>query len=285
MTSAISGPAVSTLVVGPAEELESVLPGQPTSHVDRVESAADAILSLAAKAYDLVVVDHTAPGDVTEEQLVYMRALRALRPGAKTILLVSHSTTRKVIEALRHGMFAYFSRPLDLPAVRDAIAQALSIRKWSDGIEVLSAAPDFITVRMRCSLPTADRLAQFMKELPCALNGDERCELSMAFREMLLNAIEHGGKLDPNEWVLVSRVRTRRAIVYHIQDPGNGFSREDLCHAAISNPEDNPAAHLEVRMAENMRPGGFGMLIASQSVDEVIYSQTGNEVILIKHLD
>jgi len=172
-----------------------------------------------------------------------------------------------------------------LPAVRDAIAQALSIRKWSDGIEVLSAAPDFITVRMRCSLPTADRLAQFMKELPCALNGDERCELSMAFREMLLNAIEHGGKLDPNEWVLVSRVRTRRAIVYHIQDPGNGFSREDLCHAAISNPEDNPAAHLEVRMAENMRPGGFGMLIASQSVDEVIYSQTGNEVILIKHLD
>ena len=42
---------------------------------------------------------------------------------------------------------------------------------------------------------------------------------------------------------------------------------------------------MEIRDAENIRPGGFGMLIASQSVDEVIYNQKGNEVILIKHLD
>ena len=231
-----------------------------------------------------MLVDHTAAGDVTDEQLAYMRALQAIRPGSKTIVLVSHTTTRKVIEALRHGMFAYFSRPLDLPAVRDAIAQALSIQQWSDGIEALSAAPDFISVRLRCCLHTADRLAQFMKELPCTLADEERAELSMAFREMLLNAIEHGGKLDPNEWVRVSRVRTKRTIVYHIHDPGEDFSREDLRHAAISDPP-GPTAHIETREAENMRPGGFGMLIASHSVDEVIYSQNGNEVILIKHFD
>jgi hypothetical protein len=34
-----------------------------------------------------------------------------------------------------------------------------------------------------------------------------------------------------------------------------------------------------------MRPGGFGMLITSHFVDEVIYNQKGNEVILIKHVD
>ena len=285
MTSAVSGRVISALVVGPAEELEFMLPNQVPSQLDRVESPAHAILRLAIKAYDLVLVDHTAAGDVTDEQLAYMRALQAIRPGSKTIVLVSHTTTRKVIEALRHGMFAYFSRPLDLPAVRDAIAQALSIQQWSDGIEVLSAAPDFITVRLRCCLYTADRLAQFMKELPCTLADEERAELSMAFREMLLNAIEHGGKLDPNEWVRVSRVRTKRTIVYHIHDPGEGFSRENLRHAAISNPPERPTAHIEIREAENMRPGGFGMLIASHSVDEVIYSQNGNEVILIKHFD
>jgi anti-sigma regulatory factor (Ser/Thr protein kinase) len=80
-------------------------------------------------------------------------------------------------------------------------------------------------------------------------------------------------------------VRTKRTIVYHIHDPGEGFSREDLKHAAISNPPEHPTAHMEIRMAENLRPGGFGMLIASHSVDEVIYSQKGNEVILIKHFD
>lgn len=169
--------------------------------------------------------------------------------------------------------------------MRDAIACALSTSNRADGIELLSAEPDFISIRLRCRVQTADRLAQFMREIPSALTEDDRIELSTAFREMLLNAIEHGGKLDPNEWVRVSRVRTRRTIVYHIVDPGEGFCRTELKHAAIANPEDNPLAHMEIREAQTIRPGGFGMLIASRSVDEVIYNEQGNEVILIKHLE
>jgi anti-sigma regulatory factor (Ser/Thr protein kinase)/CheY-like chemotaxis protein len=285
MASAVSERAVSVLLVGAADDLESLLPDKVPREVDRAEAPAQAIARLAGKHYDVVLINHTAEGDVTEEQIAYMRALQAVRPGSKFILLVSHTTTRKVIEALRHGMFAYFSRPFDPCAVRDAIVQALSLTAWFDGIEVLSAAPEFISVRLHCNMYTADRLAQFMKELPGALSDAERSELSTAFREMLLNAIEHGGKFDPSEWVHVSRVRTKRTIVYYIHDPGKGFSRADLKHAAISNPPEDPTAHMEIRTAENMRAGGFGMLITSQLVDEVIYNQQGNEVILIKHLD
>jgi anti-sigma regulatory factor (Ser/Thr protein kinase) len=32
-----------------------------------------------------------------------------------------------------------------------------------------------------------------------------------------------------------------------------------------------------------MRPGGFGILLAQGVVDELIYSETGNEVLMIKH--
>jgi anti-sigma regulatory factor (Ser/Thr protein kinase)/CheY-like chemotaxis protein len=284
------GPAVlerpiSVLVVGPGTELQAMLPAELAVDVDRARGPADAIVRLARKAYDLILIDHTADGDLTEEQVGYLRALQAIRPRTKTVVLASHTTTRKVIEALRHGVAAYFSKPFDAPAIRDAIAQALSVPHWTEGIELLSAEPDFISLRLRCHLHTADRLAQFMKEVPCELGDDERAELATALREMLLNAIEHGGKLNPNEWVRVSRVRTRRAIVYHIEDPGEGFSRSALKHAAVCNPPDDPVAHVEVREAENLRPGGFGMLIASHSVDEVIYSQAGNEVILVKYLD
>ena len=80
-------------------------------------------------------------------------------------------------------------------------------------------------------------------------------------------------------------MRTTRAILYRIYDPGEGFSRSDLKHAAISNPPGRPMAHMEIREEENMRPGGFGMLITSRTVDEVVYNQKGNEVILLKHLD
>jgi len=33
-----------------------------------------------------------------------------------------------------------------------------------------------------------------------------------------------------------------------------------------------------------LRPGGFGMLLVRKLVNEVLYSESGNEVLLIKHL-
>jgi anti-sigma regulatory factor (Ser/Thr protein kinase)/CheY-like chemotaxis protein len=280
-SSAVTEQASTALLVGPPDDLEALFPVA----VDRADSPATALIRLASKRYDVVVVNHTAEDEVTNEQISYLRAAKAMRPDAKLIVLVTHTTTAKVIEALREGTFAYFSRPFNPAAVQEAIALAFALPGRNDGIEVVSAEPDFITVRLRCCIETADRLALFLKELPSSLSEEERGHLSAALREMLMNAIEHGGKLDRNEWVQVSRVRTQRTIVYHIKDPGEGFSRKDLKHAAVTNPPDDPTAHVEIRESQNMRPGGFGMLIASELVDEVIYNQRGNEVILIKHLD
>ena len=39
------------------------------------------------------------------------------------------------------------------------------------------------------------------------------------------------------------------------------------------------------REAEGMRPGGYGLLLAAGTVDELIYSEIGNEVLLIKYVD
>jgi len=33
-----------------------------------------------------------------------------------------------------------------------------------------------------------------------------------------------------------------------------------------------------------LRPGGFGILLTRQLVDELIYNETGNEVLLIKYV-
>jgi anti-sigma regulatory factor (Ser/Thr protein kinase) len=285
MASAVSERVASVLLIGPADELESLLPNGVPHEVDRVGNAAAAMARLEVRCYDVVLINHPSEGDATAEQLAYVRAAHAACPDSKFILLVAHTTSPGVIEALSQGMFAYFSRPFEPSAVRYAIVQALSLSAIADGVEVLSASPDFFTVRLRCRLDTAERIAQFMTELPCNLSKQEKGELSMALREMLLNAIEHGGKLNPNEWVHVSRIRTKRTLVYHIHDPGEGFSRSSLKHAAISNPPDNPTAHAEIRMASDLRPGGFGIMLASEFVDDVIYNQKGNEVILIKHLD
>jgi anti-sigma regulatory factor (Ser/Thr protein kinase) len=105
-----------------------------------------------------------------------------------------------------------------------------------------------------------------------------------AFRELLMNSIEHGGKGDPRKRVRASLLRTQRQVIVHIHDPGTGFDIDFLPHAAISNPDDDPTRHVEVRAESGRRPGGFGILLTRNMVDELLYNERGNAVLFIKYL-
>jgi anti-sigma regulatory factor (Ser/Thr protein kinase) len=151
------------------------------------------------------------------------------------------------------------------------------------GIEVLSAHRDWISLRINSQILTADRLVSFLKEMQQDLAEGPREELMMAFREILMNAIEHGAEFRPGKVIDVAAVHTKRAIVFYVHDPGSGFRWESLEHAAIGNPESDVTHHVEVRDQKGMRPGGFGILIAKGVVNELIYSEIGNEVLMIKY--
>ena len=109
--------------------------------------------------------------------------------------------------------------------------------------------------------------------------------VAQAFRELLTNAVEWGGKLDPSRKVRISCVRTKRLLLYRIADPGEGFDIDRLRHAAIMNPDDDPMRHLSVREEQGLRPGGFGLAMTRSLVDDLIYNEARNEVLLIKYLD
>lgn len=121
-------------------------------------------------------------------------------------------------------------------------------------------------------------------ELEIEMPHDIWEDVAAAFRELLLNAIEHGGKSDARKRVKVSLLHTARALVVHVQDPGKGFSLESLRHSALANPEDDPTRHVEIRAEQGQRPGGFGILMASNLVDELHYNERGNEVVFVKNL-
>ena len=154
---------------------------------------------------------------------------------------------------------------------------------WDDGIEVVSATPEWIRLAARCDVKTADRLLQFFREM-ADLPDAEKYDVAVALREMLLNAIEHGGRLDPSRYVEVSYLRARYMVLCRVKDPGEGFSLDEIRHAAIANPPDDPIRHQEYRDQLGLRPGGFGVLLTRSFVDEVIYGEKGNEVVLVKYL-
>ena len=53
----------------------------------------------------------------------------------------------------------------------------------------------------------------------------------------------------------------------------------------IAKPADDLIAHIRRREEEGLPPGGFGLLLAKGTVDELLYNEIGNEVLLIKYID
>ncbi|HZD77233.1 MAG TPA: ATP-binding protein [Acidobacteriaceae bacterium] len=243
---------------------------------------ADALQRLRMRSFGVVI---TNPDSAVDEDLALLEEMRTIRPGVKCIVLASHSTPDEVIAALRARVFACFTPPFDTGEIANLARAAASDSQWREDIQVLSAKPGWVSVRVNCRLLTAERLMTFAKELNAQLPEDIRHEILLALREILLNAMEHGAAFNPEQVVEVTAVRTGRALVFYVRDPGAGFRRESLSHAAGTEPSDDPLAHIAQREEDGMRAGGYGLLLVSGIVDELIYSEIGNEVLLIKYVE
>ncbi len=248
--------------------------------VETAHGSLDALQRLRKRAFDVMV---TSGRSHIDEDLALLQESRRVRPGLKAIFLAPSATAPDVIAALRAHVFGCLVAPFTMTEIADMIRGAAEAVDWHDGIQVIAARPEWISLRVTCSLMTAERLTGFMSAMRRDVSESVRDELLFAFREVLMNAMEHGAGFDPDKVIDVSAVRTERAVVYYFRDPGDGFDTDEGSNPAIANPATDPIAHLEFRAAQGLRPGGFGLLLVRQLVDEVMYSETGNEVLLIKH--
>lgn len=247
----------------------------------RVEDNKAALALLQKERCEIVVTGEKSTG---QEDVELLLKIRRVWPHTHLIILTDESTPADVIAAIRGRAFSYFSKPYTQEAFAEMLRLATETSVWDEGIELVSATPAWIILAARCDRATADRLIQFVHEMT-DLPQEEQEKVGLAFREMLLNAIEHGGHFDPSKHVEISYVRARHMVMCRIKDPGKGFSLRENPYAATSNPPDDPTRHMEYREAEGMRPGGFGILMAEKLVDELIYGEKGNDVLLIKYLD
>jgi anti-sigma regulatory factor (Ser/Thr protein kinase)/ActR/RegA family two-component response regulator len=273
------------LVIGRDPALAGALHASHHLKAHDVETCAgpfEAAHILRSRAIDVVLTDPTTE---LAEDLALIKEFGRIRPGLRTIVLAPQLSNADVITALREHVYACFTRPLDYEDVADMARTAIEDVSWRDGIEVVSGLPHWITLKVTCQLVNADRLTRFMHEYRTDLPSEDRDLLITAFREMLLNAMEHGAGFDHEKVIEVTAARTQRAIVFHFKDPGNGFDRTDLAHAARSSHPDELIKSSDARLESGVRPGGFGMLIVRQIVDELVYNERGNEVLLVKHLE
>jgi anti-sigma regulatory factor (Ser/Thr protein kinase) len=242
----------------------------------------DAIHRLRCRMFSVML---TSPDGAIEEALALIEEMRLIRPQLKCIVLAPYSTPEEVIAALRARVLGCFTPPFDAYAIHCVALSAATADDSQEDIEVLSARPGWVAVRVNCRLATAERLMSFAREFAAQLPETARQEIMVALREILMNAMEHGAQFNPDQVVEVNAIRTARAMTFRVRDPGAGFRKEALTHAAYANPPGNLTAHAVEREQQGMRAGGYGMLLAAGTVDELIYNETGNEVILIKYLE
>lgn len=273
----------SALLIGDdeavSEALKSILAPEGWT-LEKCDSLTDALTLAQSHQYSLLVTSRETSG---KEDVEFLQRIRKIKPHTRVIILTDESTPEDVIASMRAHAFGYLSKGFSVETLAETVHTVLETPAWDDGIEILSATPNLITLAVRCTMVAAERLLQFMREI-ADLPEEEGRDAGMAFREMLLNAMEHGGHFDPEKYVEICYVRARHVVMARIKDPGDGFTLEEVRHAAIGNPPDDPIAHVIRRNEEGMRPGGYGVMLAKNLVDELIYGEKGNEVLLVKYL-
>jgi hypothetical protein len=226
-------------------------------HLEYAVGHADSLQRLRMRSFGVVI---TGAHSSIDEDLALLGEIRGIRPAVKCIALAPETTPDEVIAALRAHVFACFTAPFDPDAIADIAKIAASDNEWRDHIEIVSARPGWVTVRANCHMLTAERLLIFANELHSQVSDNIRKEMMHALREILLNALDHGAAFNPEQVIEVTGIQTARSLVFYVRDPGPGFRP--------SEQEGN----------------SYSRLVSSGTVDELIYSDVGNEVLLIKYL-
>lgn len=279
----VTGEHFQALIVDSSPEFNQLLANlfDPSEWTIRYAADNKNALKLAQEeSFDLIITGERTSG---QEDVELLRRLRLVRPHTRLIILADEFVPGDVLNSIRERAFSYFARPFSSERLAEIIRLSMIEPCWDDGIEILSATPEWIRVSVRCDIVAANRLFQFYREAS-GLPDVEAEEVVSAFREIFLNAMEHGCQFDPSHYIEVGYVRTNRVVMCRVKDPGAGFSLDELKHSALANPPHDPFHHMEEREARGMRPGGFGILMAQKLVDELLYNEQGNEALLIKYL-
>jgi CheY-like chemotaxis protein len=281
--SVASAPQKTALVVSSDDDIDELLMSVLVAegwNTQRVVDNQDALSLARTKPFDLIITGRKTSGP---EDLELLRLIRSARPHIRLIILTDEWTPGDIIAAMRQGAFSYVSAPFEPSALAKMVRAAMAEPCWDDGIEILSATPACVRLAARCDLLTANRVVQFLHGFGGIPQADKD-QIISAFREILINAMDHGAHFDPSQHVEISFVRSRRAITCRVKDPGQGFSLEELRHAATSTSLEELFNKVAVREEKGLRPGGLGILMAKKLVDELIYDKKGNDVLLIKYL-
>ncbi len=248
-----------------------------TAEVISYETALQGLDALRGGDFDLLLLDLGLP------DLPGLEVLARLRGSpTRVVIITADDTPASLLQAIRGNAYEYLRKPFTTDQIADLVRRALAVGAEPE-IQVLSGKQEWLELSIPCTRDSVERIEHFVRQLDSDLALDLMEPVAQAFRELLMNAVEWGGGLDPQRRVRISCLRTPHMLLYRIADPGPGFKFDGLMHSAAVNPNGALGSTL-VREQQGLRPGGLGVLMVRAIADDLIYNESQNEVVLVKYL-
>lgn len=247
--------------------------------VTACSTASEGLAALPSGHFDLLLLDLGLP-DI--HGLEVLARIRQLGIPTRVVVITADDTPESLLVAIRENAYEYLRKPFTTDQLIELVHRALVTRPEPE-IKVLSAKREWLELSIPCTRDSVERIEHFVRQLGSDLSLDLMELVAQAFRELLMNAVEWGGGLDPERRVRISCLRTPHMLLYRIADPGPGFKFEGLMHSAAVNP-DGALGSTAVRQEKGIRPGGLGVLMVRAIADDLIYNEAQNEVVLVKYI-
>ena len=132
----------------------------------------------------------------------------------RIIMMTAMSTPGAVVHAMREQVCDFLAKPFDIDALLSAVKSAVEMEPQEISIEVLSARPEWIELRVPCTMTAIDPLERLMGQLKTDL-PPQRAKRTYAFRGCS-GRLEHGGSTT-RPIRRVGYLRLCRLILYRIK--------------------------------------------------------------------
>ena len=227
---------------------------------------------------DFILVDEIIHGIDSFETCKKIRELSSFDE-TPVFMLASENSLIEDIDIIRFGIDSIVPSNLSGQRFKSTIEEKIILKKSFKKNEFVENWIEF----------EIDNDLQYVKEvhvlvekliIRTKLPPTEIFKLEYSFKEMLQNAWEHGNGKDIKKKIKVSYVLFGDRLIIKISDEGSGFLL-----GKIEDPTVDPIGAMIRRQKEGKRSGGWGIASVRKIMDELIFSEAGNIVLMVKYLN
>jgi anti-sigma regulatory factor (Ser/Thr protein kinase) len=223
--------------------------------------------------------------DIRQFNFRLQDAVLAAFPQADVLVAVDGATEEAVVGLLKAGV-TYLCDKKDGPGSFGQTFLRLvglnrEVRALAPSLRVDYQIRNWVEISAPSEKKFVESLARFVLLLTRTRVADrKRRSLGYALREIGQNAIEWGNAYDPRKRFHLSFCVLEDRLLLKLEDEGEGFDPE-----ALIDVREDPLGNLIRRREQGKRTGGYGLAIVRGLMDQVIFSEKGNAVVLVLSLD